>query len=234
VAWNNISARSMGPVMDGWHSRYTAQGAAHASDISKRCSRGRECRQRSACHQIGLSSDRSKTADQRDDGDRDDAHEGGEITKRISFESSWVDSSREQSSDAVCDEREQRHSCLGAGGRRAGQPASTAKNASQAARKRAPRGATSKGTGPLVVTQNQTARLANAMAKTARTARAAVEARVVRGWSVHCVRLPTAAARQATSEVMLRPLARMSSGQPGSIKCSATGAAARLRCLQPT
>jgi hypothetical protein len=57
-------------------------------------------------------------------------------------------------------------------GRRAGQPASTVKNASQAARKRAPSGATSKGTGPLVVTQAQTARPANATAKTAGTVRA--------------------------------------------------------------
>ena len=45
---------------------------------------------------LSLSSDRFvirpglKPRDQREDGDRDDAHEGGEITKRTSFESSWV------------------------------------------------------------------------------------------------------------------------------------------------
>ena len=59
--------------------------------------------------------------------------------------------------------------------------------------------------------------------------------------SIRCTefdcRLP--AARQAKSEVMMRPLARaaarMSScPERGLYQCSATGAAARLRCLQPT
>jgi hypothetical protein len=46
----------------------------------------------------------------------DDARESAEITKGSSLELSRVDGSREKSSDAVRDEGEQRHSCLGEDG----------------------------------------------------------------------------------------------------------------------